>query len=99
MSAPAQALRLHILMEPPDLVRVFDHLRVVGLIPQWSLFRCRDERRAFLVVHLRAVDDHHAEFLVARLRQIPTVLVVRPQRRTSNAADESRDPGLSVGTD
>jgi hypothetical protein len=55
MSALAQALRPHILMEPPDIAWVLDRLRVVGLVPEWSFFRYRNERRRFLVVHLRAV--------------------------------------------
>jgi hypothetical protein len=99
MSESAQALRLHILMEPPDIVWVFDRLRVLGLVPAWSFFRCRDERRAFLVIHLRDVDDRLVDFLVTRLRQIRTVRSVRPKRRISNAADDTRCAGRPDGND
>ena len=90
MPESAQALRLHILMEPPDIVWVYDRLRVVGLIPHWSLFRCRDNGLAFLVVHLLAVDDRLATFLVARLQQIPKVRAVRARRRSGHETDAGK---------
>lgn len=90
MSTSAQALRLYIRLEPPDIVWVFDRLRVLDLVPVWSLFRCRDGRQAFLVVHLKQVDDFLGDFVVARLRQIPAVRAVRPRRRPLRVADMAR---------
>ncbi len=83
MSGPAQLLRLHILLESVALLRVFDRLSVLGLVPRAMEFRKGEKGEGRLALELDPLEPHMAESLLARLGQIPAVISV-----------ESEDPAL-----
>ncbi len=77
MSASAQIVRLHIVLEPAGLLRIVDRLVVLDLMPQRLSFRVRKSGAATLIVQLDSLDAARQENLIARLEQIPAVTSVR----------------------
>ncbi len=80
MSASAQFLRLHILLEPPAVIRVLDRLAVLGIAPHRMAFRQTAAGDGILLLQLTGVSEPCGESLVLRLEQIPAVQAVKVQK-------------------
>lgn len=82
MATPAQALRLHIRLEPGCVLRVLDRLAVCGHMPTWMLYRHLDEAEGALWLELPEIEAAASANLVARIEQMPCVICV--ERGASN---------------
>ena len=76
MSGSAQLLRLHLLLESTALLRVFDRLGVLGLVPRAMEFRRDEDGQGRLSLDLDLLPAHQPENLMARLGQIEVVVSV-----------------------
>jgi len=88
MSGSAQILRLQLHLESMTLSRVLDRLAVLGLVPRVVAFRRGTDGQGRLRLTLDAMAPPQAANLIARLEQIPAVVVVtqvpiHPPRRSA----------------
>ncbi len=96
MADTGRALRLYILMSPWDILRVFDRLRIVDVLPGWSMFRARGDTALLLIDFSESAVSQRGA-LIARLRQIPSVRGIRSRWRCCRDSDRIRSGGCADG--
>ena len=79
MSEPAHVVRLNILLSDglSGVSRVIDRLAVIGIVPEWILFKARPNDRAYVHLALDPSARPQAEALAVRLAQMVQVGCLR----------------------